>query len=145
MQANINQLNAKKAKYNVILNEIKEIEQEKKKLSAKIDVIKKLKLTSQITVHLLDEIAKATPPDSIWLQNLKQSGNTISLSGVALDNTRLAGYMDRLAASPYLSNATLGSSSLKTIAGQDLKSFSLRLDIQEPERNTTQVDQGKPK
>jgi type IV pilus assembly protein PilN len=108
LQTNIENLNAKKATYNAVLNEIKQLEQDKQKLTAKIDVIKQLKSTSQITVRLLDEIANATPPNSIWLQSLKQSGDTVALTGIALDNTSLADYMDRLTASPYFSSATLG-------------------------------------
>ncbi|RJX26597.1 MAG: pilus assembly protein PilN [Desulfurivibrio sp.] len=138
LQTNIKNLNDKKAKYNVILNEIKQLEQDKQKLTAKIDVIKRLKSTSQITVRLLDEIARATPPDSIWLQSLKQSGSAVDLAGIALDNTRLADYMDRLTASPYFPSATLGKSSLTTIAGQDLKSFTLRLEIKNPESDKAQ-------
>lgn len=141
LQTNIKNLNAKKATYNAVLNEIKQLEQDKQKLTAKIDVIKQLKSTSQITVRLLDEIANATPPDSIWLQSLKQSGDTVALTGIALDNTRLADYMDRLTASPYFSSATLGKSSLTTIAGQDLKSFTLSLGIKKPESDKAQANQ----
>jgi type IV pilus assembly protein PilN len=145
LQSNIKELNEKKAKYNVIIKEIKQLEEEKQKLTAKIDVIKQLKSTSQVTVHLLDEIAKATPPDSIWLESLKQSGGKVDLTGIALDNTRLADYMDRLTASPYFSSATLGKSSLTTIADQDLKSFALALEIKKPENDKVAADQGKGK
>ena len=145
LQANIKSLNAKKARYNVTLNEIKQLEKDRQKLTAKIDAIKQLKSTSQITVRLLDEIAKATPPDSIWLESLKQSGNTVALTGIALDNTRLADYMDRLTASLYFSSATLGKSSLKTIAGQDLKAFTLTLGVKNPESDKAEAGQDKAK
>jgi len=145
LQTSIMNLNEKKSKYDVILKEIKQLEQDKQKLTAKIDVIKQLKATSQITVHLLDEIANVTPQGSIWLQSLKQSGNTVALTGIALDNTRLADYMDRLTASPYFSSVTLGKSSLTTIAGQDLKSFTLSLGIKKPESDKAQADQDKVK
>lgn len=145
LQKNITELNEKKAKYNAILNEIKQLEQEKQKLTAKIDVIKQLKSTSQVTVRLLDEIAKATTPDSIWLESLKQTGGSVDLNGIALDNTRLADYMDSLSASPYFASATLGKSSLTTIAGQDLKSFSLTLAVKTPESDKTAAEQDKVK
>jgi type IV pilus assembly protein PilN len=135
LQANIKDLNDKKTKYNAILTEIKQLEQEKQKLTAKIDVIKQLKSQSQVTVRLLDEIAKATPADSIWLLSIKQAAGGLALSGVALDNTRLADYMDRLTASPYFAGATLGKSALTTIAGQDLKEFSLSLALEQSENN----------
>jgi len=145
LQTKISELNNSKTKYNKIIAEIKQLEQDKQKLSAKIDIIKKLKSTSQIAVHLLDELARATPPDSIWLQSLKQSSSSISITGIALDNTRLAEYMDKLSASQYFSGANLGSSSLTTISGQDLKSFTLSLGIQEPEKEKGQANQDKQK
>lgn len=134
-------LNKKKAQYNAIINEMKQLDADRAKLTVKIDAIKQLKSKSQTTVRLLDEIAKATPPDSIWLESLRQAGANVSLTGIALDNTRLADYMDSLTASPYFSSATLGRSSLKEIAGQKLKSFSLTLSITIPETKTSDSKQ----
>lgn len=133
-------LNKKKAQYNAIINEMKQLDADRAKLTVKIDAIKQLKSKSQTTVRLLDEIAKATP-DSIWLESLRQAGANVSLTGIALDNTRLADYMDSLTASPYFSSATLGRSSLKEIAGQKLKSFSLTLSITIPETKTSDSKQ----
>lgn len=145
LKQDVSRLQAEKAKYDAIIKEIKRLESDKNKLTAKIDVIKKLKSKSQVTVHLLDEIATATPSDSIWLQSFKQSATSVSLTGIALDNTRIADYMDRLSASPYFSGARLGNSSLITVAGQKLKKFSLNLQVQIPERSTSDSNQGTSK
>lgn len=142
LQADIGALNAKKAQYDKIIQEIKQLETEKAKLTTKIDAIKMLKSQSQISVRLLDAIATATPADSIWLKTLKQIGNTVDIEGIALDNTRLAGYMETLTASPYFAGATLGKSSLETVAGQQLKSFSLSLAVQAPAGGNTESKQG---
>ncbi len=143
LQADIQNLNAQKAKYTKIINEIKKLEKDREALMAKIDAIKKLKSTSQATVRILDEVTSSTPPDSIWLTSLKQSGQTVALTGVALDNTRIADYMDSLTASPYVASATLGKSALTVIAGQKLKSFSLNLAVQTPKKDEkTDSNQG---
>ena len=145
LKQDVTRLKAEKAKYDAIIREMKRLEADKNKLTAKIDVIKKLKSKSQITVHLLDEVSTATPPDSIWLKSFKQSGTRVSLTGIALDNTRIADYMDSLTASSYFSGARLGNSSLVTVAGQKLKKFSLNLQVQIPERSISDSNQGTSK
>ncbi len=126
-------LQAKKKSYNKTLNEIKKIEAQKKQLFVKIEGIKKLKRESQRSVHIIDEIAKATPPNSIWLENFKLSGSSLGLKGVALDNTVIAEYMNRLELSAYINGKpTLGSATSKMIAGRNLKGFDLALNVTSP-------------
>ena len=143
LQGNIKQLQAEKASFNKMLNEIKELERNKTILNAKIDAIKQLKTKSQISVRLLDAIASATPQKSIWLESLKQSGSTVSLTGIALDNTRIAEYMNTLTASPYFKAATLGKSTLTKVADRKLKKFSLTLAVDQSAAVTKESDPGK--
>ncbi|MEN8140049.1 MAG: PilN domain-containing protein [Thermodesulfobacteriota bacterium] len=127
------QLEAKKKSYNKTLAEIKQIEAKKKQLFAKIEAIKKLKRESQMSVHVIDEIARATPPNSIWLDNLKLSASSLSLKGIALDNTVVADYMNRLESSPYVTGKPrLGSATRKDVAGQNLKAFDLVMGLAPP-------------
>jgi type IV pilus assembly protein PilN len=145
MQENIQKLKQTKASYNKYLNEIKKLDRDKALLNAKIDAIKKLKTKSQISVRLLDAIASATPQTSIWLNALKQSGSSVSLTGIALDNTRIAEYMNTLTASPYFSSATLVKSALTQVAGRKLKSFSLILAVDQSAAVKKESDPGKKK
>jgi len=145
LQDNIKQLQATKASYNKILNEIKKLDKDKAILDAKIEVIKKLKTKSQISVRLLDAIASATPQTSIWLKTMKQTGSKVSLTGVALDNTRIAEYMNTLTTSPYFSKATLGKSALTKVAGRKLKSFTLTLAVDQSAAVKKESDPGEKK
>lgn len=145
LQGSIKQLQAKKASYNTILNEIKKLDKDKAILDAKIEVIKKLKTKSQISVRLLDAIASATPQTSIWLKTLKQNGAQVALTGIALDNTRLAAYMNTLTALPYFSKATLGKSALINVAGRKLKSFTLTLAVDQSAATKKESDPGEKK
>lgn len=138
LNQNVDGLRAEKQKYNKILNEIKSIKKDKKRLMTKIKAIKTLKSKSQVPVRLVDTISRAVsnPEDSLWLKSLKQSGDTISLSGTAMDNSRLAMFMDDLTASPYFRQANLGQSSTREIGGRHLKSFKLTLTINtDPQAN----------
>ncbi len=144
LHENIARLNEKKQSYTPILNQIKKFEKDKKALDSKIDVIKKLKKNSQITVQVLDQIASVSPANRLWLKSIKQSGNNVSLQGVALDNRTIAEYMKSLKTSPIFADAVLGKSSQVMVAGTKLKSFSLTLQTRTPDKEENSL-QGKKK
>ncbi len=134
LHSDIDLLKKKRASYTAILRQIKTMEKEQNELAAKIDIIKKLKTNSQLSVRLLDEIADAVKADSIWLTSLKQADSSLLLAGIAMDNTRLAEFMDTLTASSCFSRATLGRSAMTQVSGHKLKSFSMTLTIDNTSR-----------
>ena len=138
LNQDIVQLTAKKNSYNPILKQIAELKKTKLNLEAKINTIKKLKKGSQVTVRILDELANRTPSNRIWLKSLKQTGNSLKLDAVALDNATIAQYMDSLGTSPLFSVADLDSTKQIEVAGQKLKSFSLNVGI-----TTAPAEEGK--
>ncbi len=125
-------LQQEKKKYLPILKKIKEIEKDKKELERKTDVIKQLKQDSSLTVRILDEVANIIDSERIWLLSLNQQGNSLTLSGMALDNQTVAQFMDNLKASSFVNTVNLSNSSLKAIAGRDLKTFSITCSISQP-------------
>lgn len=138
-QKTIASLTKEKQKYAKILARIKKMEEEQKMLERRIAVIKKLKASSSLTVHALDEVAKLTPPKRMWLTNFSQSGGGVKITGMALDNRTIAKYMDDLKTSPYINGVTLASSALKGFAGRNLKAFSISCSVAVPsEKKTSQ-------
>ncbi len=133
LRAELAQLKKEKQKYNKILAKIKKLEQDKALLEKRIAIIRQLKKSSSLTVHILDEIANITPTKRMWLTSLAQTGNTLQLTGMALDNRTIAKYMEDLKKSPYIKSVSLTSSSLKPYAGRNLKAFSLTCTIGMPE------------
>ncbi|MEN8199934.1 MAG: PilN domain-containing protein [Thermodesulfobacteriota bacterium] len=133
IETSIAQLKQEKKKYDPILAEMKQLEKAKKELERRTQIIKTLKQKSSITVHVLDEVAKKVDAKRMWLQSLKQSGGSLSLKGTALDNRTIAQFMDALKASPYIAGVNLSNSSLKKIAGRDLKNFALTCSVVNPE------------
>ena len=132
LNGNINTLNAEIRKYNKPLAKIKEIEKAMAELQRKTAVIDKLKSDSSLTVRVLDEVANRVDNERLWLLSLNQQGSSLQLSGVALDNQTVAQFMDILKASDFVRSVDLTDSSLKKIAGRDLKSFSLRCSVAQP-------------
>jgi type IV pilus assembly protein PilN len=136
-------LSKKKASYQPILNEIAKLKKDKQEQENKLEVIKKLKTGSQVTVHVMDELAKLTPSNRLWLSNLRQFGMGLSVAGVALDNATIAQYMNNIATSDYFSGAELASSSQTVIAGAKLKSFSLSIGVVSPKNNNEETGEKK--
>jgi type IV pilus assembly protein PilN len=132
LQKDITSLQAEKNRYNEILAQIQKLEEDKKLIENKIAVIKELKKSSALTVRVLDEVANLTPTKRLWLTTLNQSGTSLQLNGMALDNQTLAGYMDALKSSEYIDEVNLVSSSQQQFAGSNLKSFALTCTVTIP-------------
>jgi type IV pilus assembly protein PilN len=100
----------------MLLNEIAElnkkiiainsIEEKKKKLLAKIDLIQKLQESRPQIVHLFDEIPKVTP-DGVFLTKFTQTGSELIFEGKSQSNARVSTFMRAIEASPWLQTPKL--------------------------------------
>ncbi|GAB6041179.1 PilN domain-containing protein [Endothiovibrio diazotrophicus] len=93
------------------IREIKDIEQKKRSLLARMNVIQELQSSRPVVVHLFDEMVR-TLPEGVVLDSLAQSGDEITLVGIAQSNERISTYMRNLEASEWL-----GSPRLEVIQG----------------------------
>jgi type IV pilus assembly protein PilN len=100
----------------MLLNEIAElnkkiiainsIEDKKKKLLAKIDLIQKLQESRPQIVHLFDEIPKVAP-DGVFLTKFTQTGSQLIFEGKSQSNARVSAFMRAIEASPWLETPKL--------------------------------------
>lgn len=140
LHADLAHLQNEKRQYTKTLNQIKKFEQDKALTEKKIAVIKELKKSSALTVHILDEVARLTPTKRVWLKSLAQTGDKLQLTGMALDNRTIAEYMDDLKTSPYINEVSLENSTLAKYAGRDLKSFAISCLISVPDKTSGKTD-----
>ena len=126
------ELEQEKKKYESVIRRIKKIKKEQELLETKLQVIKDLKVNSQVPVRVLDEIAKLTPTSRLWLTTMTYSGGMVNLAGTALDNATVAQFMERMDGVAFFSNTELKSSSMATVAGQKLKSFVMTVNVNKP-------------
>jgi len=89
-----------------VLKEVKNVEEERKKVAEKIEVIEKLKRNQAGPVRLLDELSKALPV-GVNLGSLNESSNNVNIEGEAFTNDDVVRFVDNLKASPYLSDVML--------------------------------------
>jgi len=99
-------LNAQIAELDKQIAEILDLEQQKDRLQARIQVIEQLELSRPEIVHVFDQLVRTTP-DGIYLSSVKQNNRRIVLKGVAQSSTRVASYMRNIDGSEWLTDPAL--------------------------------------
>ena len=126
-------------------NEIKEIEnyeEERDDLLARKQVIEELQANRTQMVHLFDELVK-TIPNGVFLENIKQNGNSITLEGYAQSHSRVSAYMRELAKSEWFKSPV----SLEYIRADETydtheQKFKLLATLVNPLNKKTEEDEG---
>jgi type IV pilus assembly protein PilN len=119
---------------------VDKLKSDKEELDRKISIINKLKEESSLTVHILDEVANVVDNGRMWLTSFTQQSNSLSLTGIALDNQTVAQFMDMLKKSRFIESVNLSNSSLKKISDRNLKEFALTCAISQPKQEQTKTD-----
>lgn len=88
------------------IEEINDLDAQKQRFVARMEVIEKLQASRSEIVHLFDEITKAVP-DGTYLTHFKQTGNKLKFEGVAQSSTRVSTFIRNIAASQWLKNPDL--------------------------------------
>ncbi|MDO9372415.1 MAG: PilN domain-containing protein [Gammaproteobacteria bacterium] len=88
------------------IGEIKNLEAEKSRLLARMNVIQDLQLSRPEVVHLFGELA-TTLPEGVHYTAIKQQGAGLTVGGVAQSNARVSTLMRNLENSPGLEKPVL--------------------------------------
>src|SRR3546814_10073379 len=86
--------------------EIEELDRSKSRLLARKQVIEELQASRSQMVHLFDELVR-TIPDGIKLMLIQQTGDQLTLEGLAQSNARVSSYMRNLEASDWMGTPDL--------------------------------------
>ncbi|MHB1272838.1 MAG: PilN domain-containing protein [Rhodanobacter sp.] len=124
LQTEIKQLDVRIAK-------IKDLEKVREHLLARKQIIEELQSDRSQMVHLFDELVK-TIPSSVRLTALKQSGQSMSLDGVAQSNASVAEYMRNIEASPWMGHVDLRKTENTHNAGRMPYTFGLNVTLSQP-------------
>ena len=99
LQTEINTLDAS-------LKQIAALEETKEQLLARMDVIQSLQQQRPQIVHLFDDFVR-TVPEGIYLTQIKQQGEQLTIKGVAESNGRVSAYMRNIDASEWMATPKL--------------------------------------
>ena len=114
------------------LTEIQKLEDTRAKLLQRKQIIEQLQANRSQMVHLFDELVR-TIPDGVRLSSMKQTGDTLTLAGVAQSNASVADYMKRLDASPWLKRSDLQQTESKGADRRERFEFGLTVKLTSPE------------
>ena len=119
--------------------EILDLEQQKQRLLARMQVIEQLERSRAEIVHLFDQIVK-TLPDGIYLTQIKQNDRKIQIQGVTQSSTRVSNYMRNLDGSEWLADPSLEI--LETKGNSDVgATFTLNVSQENPTIKATANEQ----
>jgi type IV pilus assembly protein PilN len=108
-----------------MLKEVKNVEEERKKVSEKIEIIEKLKKNQSGPVRLLDAVSNALPK-GVNISSLLENNNNVNIEGAAFTNEDVVRFIDNLKASPLLSEVMLLETSQTTQDKIDIYKYKLQ-------------------
>lgn len=121
-------------KYNQINKKIAGIKKKLNILQQKKQVIDTLELNRKEPVRLLDAMTKLIVARRMYFNSFSSKGNTVKVSGIALDNQTVADFMSRLEKSKLFRSVSLGPIRQKTIKKANLKTFQITCVKRPPQK-----------
>lgn len=108
-----------------LLKEVKNVEDERKKVAEKIEIIEKLKKNQSGPVHLLDVVSTSLPK-GVNVLSLNENSGKVDLDGEAFTNEDVVRFIDNLKASPLLTDVMLLETSETKREGIDVYKYKLK-------------------
>jgi type IV pilus assembly protein PilN len=108
-----------------MLKEVKNVEEERKKVAEKIEIIEKLKKNQAGPVQLLDVVSTALPK-GVDISLLSENNNNVNIDGEAFTNEELVRFIDNLKASPLLTGVMLIESNQSTQDAIEIYKYKLQ-------------------
>ena len=88
------------------LDEIKDLQDTKQRLLARMQIIQQLQQSRPVVVHLFDQLVKTLPP-GVFLTSVSEGGDSLTLEGTAESSARISTYLRNIDASPWMGEPNL--------------------------------------
>jgi type IV pilus assembly protein PilN len=129
-----------------VLAQVQKFEASKAQLQQRVSLIEQLRRGQASPVHILDEVSKAVP-DRLWLIDLVQKGDDISITGMTTSLTGVSDFVAGLESSAWFKKPvdiidTQTETNAKT---GDLYKFSIRAVFNNPDAPPPPAAGSKPK
>lgn len=120
--------------YKTKIVEVENLKKELANLHERMDIVQRLQGSRPEIVHLFDEIPKLLP-EGIYLTNLTQRSNIITIEGGAQSNARVSTLMRNIATSKWLSDPVLGVIQTSQQGDDRINKFNLQTKQFDPNEN----------
>ncbi|MFQ5767271.1 MAG: PilN domain-containing protein [Acidobacteriota bacterium] len=108
LSAKITDATVERDRLKEILKKGEEFKAQRQLLRKKVELITQLKLNQSVPVHLLDQISRNLP-EFLWLENLSERNDVVSLSGRATTYNAVSNLYNNLRDSRYFADVILGT------------------------------------
>ena len=95
------------------IQEILGLENQKRRLLARMEIIETLQRSRPEIVHVFDEVVRVLP-EGVYLTYLKQTGTRFEIRGIAQSSTRVSAFMRNIDGSEWLADPALRIVETKT-------------------------------
>jgi type IV pilus assembly protein PilN len=123
------------------IREIKDLEQQRNDLLARMQVIQELQESRPKVVKDFDALVR-TVPEGIHLSKVTRNGNTLTLEGVAESNARVSVFMRQLDANLEFDQANLRVVEKSSSNAQAIRKFSLVVKESSAKQQDKALQQG---
>ena len=121
-------LNTEITALNKQVSEIKNLKKRRQELINRMRVIQELQGNRPLAVRYFDDMVRAAP-EGLWLTNLKRSGKTLKISGVAESNNRVSSFMRSLDQSEWYESPNLTGVTAKPEFGEQASAFEMTVSV----------------
>jgi len=134
LQAEIDILNKR-------IGRIKELEEMKQGLLARMNVIQDLQSSRPESVHMMDELVRSLP-DGVFINTFTQQNRSLTLQGVAQSNARVSDYMRNIDSSEWFSDPRLDQIRTTEKNRRRIANFTLRGSQRARDKSTDEAGSG---
>jgi type IV pilus assembly protein PilN len=119
-----------------VIQQVQRFEKQRGELEQRVALIEELRQGQGAAVHLLDELSRSLP-DLLWLTEMKQHDDLVTIDGECTSLTALSDLVAHLEASSYFKKPVelVGSETQPARAGesQDLIKFTIKAQLAAPQ------------
>ncbi|MGC9963860.1 MAG: PilN domain-containing protein [Syntrophobacteraceae bacterium] len=100
---------------------LQQLSKRKELIDRKRQIIKDLQNDRDAVVRMLALLSIEVPPERMWLDKLVQTGNSVTIEGVAQSNEAIVELMRNLESSPYIEKGSINLVQSKQLAMKEMK------------------------
>ncbi len=119
-------LRAEIARQKQVEKEINTLERTKAQILSRMEIIQNLQSSRPEMVHVFDEMVRVLP-DEVYLTNLRRSGESLTVNGVARDNRLVSDFMRNLGTSQWFGVPVLQEVNNKEVMDVRASFFEFRV------------------
>ncbi|WP_028449675.1 MULTISPECIES: PilN domain-containing protein [Chitinibacter] len=121
-------LTAENAKLDKEIAEIEKLKSEKQALLDRKQIVERLQSNRTETVHIMDQLTRQVP-EGVYLKDVKQVGEQLTLNGLAQSNARVSTLMRNVNDSPVFEQPLLIETKAASVGNQRLSEFTLNIKV----------------